>query len=278
MPVLPTDLEREIFEFSAVRCPRSIPRLVLVAQRVKTWIEPMLYRTLSVVESTYRSQDTQNLRIEVDAALHSKPASFLRSHVRHVALSEIRTDMAASILSVCTKTTSLAIFQTRATPALLPLIAPMPLSRLSVGLADLFGLLTVDFGHPIFARLTHLDVFEAGWDSDHMVSALSGLPCLTHLSLNPDPNETTPRVQDILASCNLLQVLVILFPNEDDMRDVGDEYTCFSHDLRFVTMVVDHYLEDWESGQTGGVDYWIRAEIFIRKRRSGEIKASEYMI
>ncbi|KAJ7613623.1 hypothetical protein DFH06DRAFT_1242449 [Mycena polygramma] len=253
MPVLPTDLEREIFEITAVRYPRSIPRLVLVAQRVKIWIEPMLYRTLSVVESAYRFQDTQTLRIEVDASLHSKPASFLRSHVRHVALSKIPTDMAASILSVCTEATSLAIFQTPAAPTLLPLLVPMPLSRLSVGLAELFGRPTVDFGHPIFARLTHLDIFEAGWDSDHMVSGLSGLPRLTHLSFNPDPNETTPRVPDILASCELLQVLVILFPDENDMRDVGDEYKCFSDDLRFVTMVV---MITWRIGRAAKLAGW----------------------
>jgi hypothetical protein len=32
------------------------------------------------------------------------------------------------------------------------------------------------------------------------------------------------------------------------------------------------YLVDWERGATGGDDYWIQAERFIQKRRSGEIK------
>ncbi|KAJ6462748.1 hypothetical protein C8R47DRAFT_1157958 [Mycena vitilis] len=184
----------------------------------------------------------------------------------------------AFILSVCTETRSLAIFQTPAAPILLPLLATMPLSRLSVGLADLFGHTTVDFGHASFARLTHLDIFEAGWDTDQMVSGLSGLPCLTHLLFNPDPDETTPHVPDILARCKLLQVLVVLFPDENDRRDVGHEDEYFSDDLRSLIMVVNYHLEDWESGQTGGVDYWIRAERFIQKRRSGEIKASEYLI
>jgi hypothetical protein len=36
-PFLPQDLEREIFEFSALSNPRSIPKLVLVARHVKNW-------------------------------------------------------------------------------------------------------------------------------------------------------------------------------------------------------------------------------------------------
>ncbi|KAJ6462759.1 hypothetical protein C8R47DRAFT_1157978 [Mycena vitilis] len=186
----------------------------------------------------------------VDAFVQSKSVSFLRTHVHHVALSEISTHRTAFILSVCTETRSLAIFQTPAAAALLPLLATMPLLRLSVGLADLFGYTTVDLGHASFGRLTHLDIFEEGWDTDQTVSGLSGLPCLT---------------------CKLLQVLVVLFPDENDRRDVGYEYES-------VIMVVNYHLEDWESGQTGRVDYWIRAERFIQKRRSGEIKASEYSI
>jgi hypothetical protein len=36
-PVLPADLEREIFEFLAISSPRCIPKLVLVARRIKIW-------------------------------------------------------------------------------------------------------------------------------------------------------------------------------------------------------------------------------------------------
>ncbi|KAJ7241571.1 hypothetical protein C8J57DRAFT_1526720 [Mycena rebaudengoi] len=45
-PSLPFDLEREIFEMAANRYPETIPALLLVAQRVLQWIEPIFYRTL----------------------------------------------------------------------------------------------------------------------------------------------------------------------------------------------------------------------------------------
>jgi hypothetical protein len=37
LPTLPSELEREIFEICAVSRPVCIPKLVLVAQRVKEW-------------------------------------------------------------------------------------------------------------------------------------------------------------------------------------------------------------------------------------------------
>jgi hypothetical protein len=36
-PILPPELEREIFEICAISRPASIPNLMLVAQRVKEW-------------------------------------------------------------------------------------------------------------------------------------------------------------------------------------------------------------------------------------------------
>ncbi|KAJ7684261.1 hypothetical protein DFH06DRAFT_1312703 [Mycena polygramma] len=284
LPLLPTDLEREIFETAALDYPRSIPRLVLVAQRVNLWIEPMLYRTLSVVNSPPRLHLLRTLRITADACLHSKPASFLRSHVRHLALSAVPTDKALSILSICGETTSLAIFQT---PDLtyLPLLAAMPLLRLAAHLANIFGSeAAVDFRHTIFSRLTHLDMFDSVWDTNHLVRGLASLPCLTHLSFNQDledliGDDRLPSLRDILRSCGSLQVLVVIFYDETE-RGWGDEdeYEYFADDVRAVTMVVGGSLEDWERGQTGRVDYWIQAETFIQKRRSGEIKASEYAI
>ncbi|KAJ7120747.1 hypothetical protein C8R43DRAFT_79800 [Mycena crocata] len=47
-PLFPPDIEREIFEITARESRSTIPGLVLVAQRVKFWLEPILYRTLRV--------------------------------------------------------------------------------------------------------------------------------------------------------------------------------------------------------------------------------------
>ncbi|KAJ7256087.1 hypothetical protein C8J57DRAFT_1517809 [Mycena rebaudengoi] len=52
-------------------------------------------------------------------------------------------------------------------------------------------------------------------------------------------------------------------------------------DPRFVLMWLsnDEYAEDWKVGVEGGRDFWVRAELFIAKRKRGEIQpASRYWI
>jgi hypothetical protein len=150
------------------------------------------------------------------------------------------------------------------------MIAVMPLLRLSAGLDPLFGG-KIDFDHSIFARLTHLDVFgtqvRATWGSD-----LGRLPCLTHLSFNYFFESTPDLLRGILQNCKFLEVLVVLFTNERDRNGSIDEYRDFRDDPRTVIMSGVYFLKDWEMGVTGGEDYWIVAEKFIQKRRSGEIK------
>ncbi|KAJ7255764.1 hypothetical protein C8J57DRAFT_1518054 [Mycena rebaudengoi] len=43
-------------------------------------------------------------------------------------------------------------------------------------------------------------------------------------------------------------------------------------DPRFVMIVVMRYLEDWLVGANGGTDFWVRAELFVAKKRRGEIQ------
>ncbi|KAJ7676715.1 hypothetical protein DFH06DRAFT_613017 [Mycena polygramma] len=158
----------------------------------------------------------------------------------------------------------------------------MPLSRLAVGLTNLFGSQsTVEFGHAIFSRPTHLDIFETDWDSDDLVPGLASLPCLANLSFNvklyDDGYLCDLDLVDILTNCRSLEVFVLIIPDDTERRD-ADEYEYFADDVRAVTMVAGGFLEDWKRGHTGGVDYWRVAETFIQKRKSGEVKASEYLI
>ncbi|KAJ6521621.1 hypothetical protein DFH09DRAFT_1424685 [Mycena vulgaris] len=47
-PTLPPELEQHIFELAAISRPACIPTLMLVARRVKHWVEPLLYRTVVI--------------------------------------------------------------------------------------------------------------------------------------------------------------------------------------------------------------------------------------
>ncbi|KAJ7438923.1 hypothetical protein B0H11DRAFT_2103436 [Mycena galericulata] len=86
-PRLPSDLEREIFEWTAIAYPRMILHLFRVARRVKLWVEPYLYRLIYVCDlPPYPIMENDILR----PTPRSKPASFYRDAVRHLGLSDSR--------------------------------------------------------------------------------------------------------------------------------------------------------------------------------------------
>jgi hypothetical protein len=45
------------------------------------------------------------------------------------------------------------------------------------------------------------------------------------------------------------------------------------HDPRFVLMCLtnEDYVADWKVGVDGGKDFWVRAELFLAKRKRGEV-------
>ncbi|KAJ7362450.1 hypothetical protein DFH08DRAFT_1024620 [Mycena albidolilacea] len=47
-------------------------------------------------------------------------------------------------------------------------------------------------------------------------------------------------------------------------------------DLRFVVMDCGEFELDWQTGAHTGEDYWVRAEAFANRQRSGEIDALEF--
>ncbi|KAK7038298.1 hypothetical protein R3P38DRAFT_2905522 [Favolaschia claudopus] len=281
---LPTELEREIFEILALSSPKFIPTLLLVAQRVKIWTEPLLYRTLSVVAKGTELKSVPNaIRISPEDCLElvNREPVFFHDHVRYLAFKNLSQDDAFLILSHCHRLAHLAVFSMYPVPSWLPLLAAMPLLEFSANVDRLFDFLEADFRHPLFTSVTHLDLFEVpaaeGW-----VEALCSLSHLTHLSFNYDERHF-PRIpfHRILVSNKSLQVLVLIFMT-DDVIDIEDfsfpERKYFTQDPRSVIMVVDRFLDDWEIGTVGGENYWIRAERFIEKRRSGEVPASQYYL
>ncbi|KAJ7461189.1 hypothetical protein FB451DRAFT_1405047 [Mycena latifolia] len=89
LPALPLDLERHIFEITALSRPVLIPRLMLVAWRVKEWAEPLLYRTITTSDASRIVHD-ENYPLLTSAAmllaLEKKPATFFRDAVRNLYL------------------------------------------------------------------------------------------------------------------------------------------------------------------------------------------------
>ncbi|KAJ7670067.1 hypothetical protein DFH06DRAFT_1179928 [Mycena polygramma] len=278
LPTLPADMERLIFETAAILWPRLIPTLMLVACRVKLWVEPILYRTLIVATSLSDleeriQEETPPFIIESSVLLpliHTKSPSFFKGCVRHLLLAQMTVKDAAVILSACSNVQNLWL-QVWA-PAIIPQLT-LPLKRLHSWLSALFGAGHPDFTHRMFASITHLEIFDTAVDIDKRVwSALTLLPSLTHLVVHND-DEYLPMGFSLLRPLTSLRVIVLLLERADwevgvpDFCDVPE----LAQDPRFVIIRCPMQLDEWILGAQNGRDYWLRAEDFIAKRTSREL-------
>ncbi|KAJ7444645.1 hypothetical protein B0H11DRAFT_440827 [Mycena galericulata] len=257
-PFLPPDLEREIFQLSAHLHPESAPKLLLVAHRVLTWIEPLIYRAISV----------EGDRAPVLPALRLKPQSF-DDNVQHLFVAGVFSgDNLEEILSACTRIRSLVLLC--ASASVLSAFLRLRPQKLAIHLESLFGGTDlVDFSLPLFTTITHLDMFDILSEFTGPWPNLALLPALTHLALMA----YTPAavMMELLRNCLRVEVLVSRhFSTKTLENPISVE------DVRFVSMLlpVSDIKSDWESGANGGMDFWARADKFVALKQRGEIKPS----
>ncbi|KAJ7142963.1 hypothetical protein C8R44DRAFT_761485 [Mycena epipterygia] len=270
-PVLPAELEREIFEIAALSNSRSIPRLLLVSRRVRIWIEPLLYRIV-----VFRSPLSTLVRFPsnvFDPETRTKSPAFFQQHVHHLCVGNmdvVSHKALEAILSTCSGVYDLLISIYDPPPNTLALIATMPLQRLCADLHFLFATDTIDFAHPVFANITHLDLLDpdmGDW------GGLALLPSLTHLAFNDDA--PTDVLRTVLADCAALRVLTLLC----DTR--ATELSALASDVRLVVVLCTSsqwFREDWQRGARGGRDYWRTAEEFIERRRAGTVDPLRFWV
>ncbi|KAF7354282.1 Tyrosinase central domain-containing protein [Mycena venus] len=290
---LPVELERLAFEYAA-ETRSEIPNLILVAQRVRVWLEPLLYTVLQL--------SSPHLAATVLKSLETKPAQFLASTVRHVLVyastDTLDPEAFERFLTSCPGIVTLSITGSITGPNLLPALGNMRIQRLSVDLGELFFRYQceveeekeeefgVNLDHPLFATVSHLDIMD---DSDIEDSELEGqewlqnlstLPALTNLAFSTTPNPHI--VHSILGSCPRLRVLVVLFSVSDTagarayLQEVINEVSIT--DMRFVVATYADYYADWELGARGKEDIWVRVEEFVARKRRGEVEASDYFL
>ncbi|KAJ7129887.1 hypothetical protein C8R43DRAFT_673963 [Mycena crocata] len=290
-PALPPDLEREIFQTSALTRPSAIPILMLVAWRVKTWVEPLLYRTIVLHEKRERDDGgTEAIslphphRQTILDLMQSRPAEVFAQNVRNLLLGPGDDAQNKLFLSACPNIQNLWISSAclDSEDRLLPAIEGLPLKHLYCHLTNLFGSqLDIKFTHPIFSQITHLELFDRFFYSDAILPGVWAnqalIPNLTHLAFSE--HILFPVCPTWLKSCTSLRVLVALvnielFSNADmHVAALGSDLV---EDPRFVVMECRLYMRDWELGAYTGVDYWSRAEDFVEKRKSGEIPRREF--
>ncbi|KAJ7091294.1 hypothetical protein C8R43DRAFT_1172122, partial [Mycena crocata] len=272
-PFLPSDLERLIFELCANLWPTSIRELILVASRVKDWVEPLLYRTI-IVSDDVSSQRTfpAFTYLTLLRAVTSKPASFFRDCVKNICLHPGRDEATLEmLLRVCTRVENLSVnwFST----ATLYLLLSSPEPNLKYLYTDFRPFFKLPPTHPIFSCLTHIEmspVFSGNTDAITSLLPLRLLPRLTHLAFWPA--ELLGDCPRLLDTCKSLAVLIWfkwLQPTQHPFQYPPG--TTILDDPRFVPMAFPYGGEDWTVGIQTGMNYWRRAEIFIAKRRTGEI-------
>ncbi|KAF7362585.1 hypothetical protein MVEN_00607200 [Mycena venus] len=291
-PKLPPEMERVIFEIAALSRPVTIPKLMLVARRVCSWVEPLLYRVICVSDSQPIDGFPHFTMDILEKALEAKQASFFQDAVRHVFVGF--TDFCPpfffrqieSFMTACAGITTLCIAD-RYLPSfhMLNHLNVMPLQHLMVNLDAIFdgGLY---FSSPAFHDVTHLYILGSlvvaslniwGTYETTNTSAkdwemgLTSIPHLTHFAFN------RPRFRNIvypaLHECPRLQCCILLCTLGHGVD--GTKWLPESRDIRFVVDDLPDAQADWLSGVVGGQDMWARAEAVISARRAEQMRAEK---
>ncbi|KAJ7618785.1 hypothetical protein FB45DRAFT_171681 [Roridomyces roridus] len=283
-PVFPTELEKEIFTLCAISEPSEIPSLMRVAWRVKSWTEPIMWRTV-IVDPRPRDPDSEypvftwDVLMSVVRNESTRPSSFLHDVVRELSLNvhDHSTQDIATVLSLCTGVQNLSLIikesQVDKVPPLAALIRSLPLKHLYLDVRPRFCVLDESGA---FASLTHLELRNHSFSSSpHQIgswaSSLSRLPSLTHLSFNS--HAFLPMCIMVLQTCATLRVLVMLRGYVNEWSFQSERWVALARDGRFVRICCARNLLDWERGARGGDDYWQRAERFIERRRERKVPA-----
>jgi len=281
---LPAELERTIFEISALSRPAMVPKLMLVAWRVKEWVEPLLYRVIFLSDMHLLDRFPRFTKDVLLRAIETKPAAFFHD-VRCLFLGEPalslrdrghRHERERTILTACRGLTDLAATSELATHA--DTLARMRLQHLTLHLDGLFvPPKRVEFSHPIFAHLTHLEVL--GYESRRTQGEWAGLallPCLTHFAFNDV--EACYELRPVLQACEQLRCVVLHGGGTvDDEEDEHIRKSGMAEDPRFVLVHQQNFFTDWQRGAAGLDTFWDVAENFIAVKREGIVGALAYV-
>ncbi|KAF7309396.1 hypothetical protein MIND_00310400 [Mycena indigotica] len=287
-PVLPPEIEREIFEVAA-QIPGNATTLALVARRTQIWMERIIYETVTL--------SSPNLTARFLTALDSRPAQFFTELVKSLCIpGDIPLQSAIRVLQACQGVVNLALWLPLQATPLLPYIGNIRPRRLSVNVSGLFGAKnplqlehkqqddtsTPDFTHPFFSCVTHLELVD--WLlplflSNSTLNLPLLAPHLTHLALDVDPCVDASalvrlRVQSILRSCRSLVICLGVVDDDDTMIVACDELSEVSRDdPRLVILSDADVVTSWEDSVRGtDASIWAFAEDIVSARIGKKLK------
>ncbi|KAK7060042.1 tyrosinase central domain-containing protein [Favolaschia claudopus] len=273
-PPFPPEIEREIFETTALKYPTFAPTMLRVAQHVHAWIEPLLYRVLVI--------DSEPIALALLSAMSRKSPEFFHNAVHHIAV-PLDTSTGVpnrlfspleQVISLCTGVRSFGCMNAFLNPRFIPIFTGMhDLQRLSCSLEVLFDTLIdeenwIDLTLPFFNTLTHLECFDFRPNSCVFVQKLLRLPKLTHLGIPEEYLRTAEQdgLFATLAECPRIQILSFQWDYEN-LRAYEAMKQPHIYDSR-VVLAVSCGWEDWEAEARGGLRYWSEADDFVARKRS----------
>ncbi|KAJ7077646.1 hypothetical protein B0H15DRAFT_954937 [Mycena belliarum] len=277
LPALPPELEREVFETTALMYPGAIPTLLRVARRVFIWVEPLLYRVVRVSDQVVHSDSMAAALLS--AARSAPPGGSLRG-VRHLLCAESESwtlEDAKDVLKHCAELTDLSLI-TSSIPldaTILPVLEGLRIHRLAAHLAEMFsGTHSIDLSHPAFSSITHLDIGDEV--DDRLCSQIALMPALTHLM----QNGKVPWVSMLMVfgQCQLLQVIIVNYQYLAKDAAIMWATQCPKHDARLVVAFYYNYEDDWELGARDLPDIWSLATDFVARKRKGDINVGDYIL
>ncbi|KAF7313466.1 hypothetical protein HMN09_00502500 [Mycena chlorophos] len=277
----PPELERAIFLLVAEERPASIPTLMLVAVRVKEWVQPVLYRTLVFNPEEAVPALPSITKSNLDSFIQTleKNLTIAQRSVRNVIISQLDDLQVTKLLTLLPTVKNLYLMLTGDSDELdegleAPFNALTNLTRLYCGAQDLI-VLTQNFEYvvPAFSRLTHLTVC-GGWDDEEDVEGIQegldffkALPQVTHLCFTGGMVCFEQLAVWVLEQCAGLQTFVFSTEEPDHLLDG------LMKDERFVVIEFSQDEDaDWQRWALTGQDFWIEADEWVKRRKAGEVE------
>jgi hypothetical protein len=272
---LPSELERIIFEIAAFSYKATALQLVLIARRVQTWIEPIIYQTVMLGLDSSTAGLTEDLFMRT---LNSRPSDFFATHVKTLLFaSSFNVEIAVDVLLKCTGVVCIGFWinpprfrKANLRPildndSLRPRLLSMDLEELT--LSHDACLTRPFFDLHFFSHVTHLEVTtDEGWKEE---SYFHLLPSLTHLGFDlfyqNDKTLDYTNVQDILSKCKSLVVLAF-FVIHDDPPCRYPTLLAFE-DPRLV-VVVENAPTPYSTWENTFQSTWTDAEDLVAKRKA----------
>ncbi|KAJ7741788.1 hypothetical protein DFH07DRAFT_750830, partial [Mycena maculata] len=275
-PTLPPELERTIFEVSALSRPTTIPNLMLVAQRVKIWVEPLLYHGILLSDQDPRVIGFPGFTLDIVLrAIDEKPPGFLKYAVKHLFLDLYRGSGSGqrmapyldTIFKACTGITSLVAWA-GVNDNLSTLASLDSLHRLSIDMQEVFETNPQNcFAHPLFRNITHLEINGCPHDE---FTGIALIPHLTHFAFSDVG--LCAVLRPAFHSCARLICIILVSEAAEARIDASmNSVQPLLEDGRFVAISQGDFWEDWYRGAYMANDYWALADAFLAARRAGKV-------